>query len=471
MSIKRALQIVAALALAVSSSACVTSSREAFGEVQAAIEQRTNQQIQWRAVGEPVADVDAWILDQIREPLTSERSVAIALLNNRRLQSIYEELGLARAHVLQASLLPNPIFGGSYQSSTNDGPDPEVELSLVADVMALLTLPLRRKVAKHEFEAVKSEVARQVLSLAAEVTAQFYAVQADEQMLAMLRQVVETTEASAEASRQLHEAGNITDLELANEEAMLARAKLDYVSAELRGRKERERLHILMGLWGDQTAIVIPDRLPEIPEAELNLADVERDAIAANLELDALEHRLEAASRDLGLTRVTAFVPQIELGALFTREGEGNHLLGPEVMAPIPLFNQGQPQVATANAQFRKLSEEYYYKAVEVRAAARAARDHLQLARERALYTQRVELPLAQRIFEQTQLQYNAMQVGVFDLIRAKQNQIEVARHYIDDMRDYWLARAEVSAIQQGHVTEYGMQTTALDSVVGSPLH
>ena len=127
--------------------------------------------------------------------------------------------------------------------------------------------------------------------------------------------------------------------------------------------------------------------------------------------------------------------------------------------------------MAAAASALRREQAEYYYKAVEVRAAARAAKDHLDLARERALYSREVELPLNVRIVEASQLQYNAMQIGVFQLLQAKQNQIEAGRRYIEDLLDYWLASTEVESILWGHVTEFGMETTALDSVMGSPLH
>jgi cobalt-zinc-cadmium efflux system outer membrane protein len=113
----------------------------------------------------------------------------------------------------------------------------------------------------------------------------------------------------------------------------------------------------------------------------------------------------------------------------------------------------------------------FYYKAVETRAAARAAWDHLQIARQRALYSRDVALPTQHRILNATQLEYNAMQVGVFQLLLAKKEEIEAGKNYIENLRDYWLARAEMESLLAGHVTATGLETTALDSVMGSALH
>lgn len=464
-------EFLAATGLALFLGGCATSARLAFDEIGTIVQDRAGKRVHWSQGAEEDAEVRAWVETELQKELTPASAVAISLLNNRKLQAIYQSLAIGRAQVVQATLLPNPVFSGNYKGSTNGGEDPEAEFVIAANILDILTLPFRRRMAQDQFEALKAEVAREVFALAAEVQAQFFAVQAGEQMLEMLGQVVEATEASVDASRRLYEAGNITDLELANEEAMHSRARLDLAAAELETRKTRERLHILMGLWGHQTNLQIPPRLPEMPDGERSEGSIEGAAVAANLELEAMRHRIDAAARGLGLTRATALIPELELGAAFTREADGNRLVGPDALFVIPIFDQGRPRVAAAAAALRREQEEYYYKAVEVRAAARAAKDHLDLARERALYSGEVELPLNVRIVEASQLQYNAMQIGVFQLLQAKRNQIEAGRRYIEDLLDYWLASTEVESILWGHVTEFGMETTALDSVVGSPLH
>jgi len=47
-------------------------------------------------------------------------------------------------------------------------------------------------------------------------------------------------------------------------------------------------------------------------------------------------------------------------------------------------------------------------------------------------------------VVEESQLQYNAMQISLFDLLRAKQEEVNVARQSVEAQRDYWVARAEL---------------------------
>src|SRR5207253_1800991 len=104
-----------------------------------------------------------------------------------------------------------------------------------------------------------------VLDFAATVQAAFYRHQADEQILELWQTIVQALAAAFEVAWRLHVAGNLTDLDLARERALVEEAKLHLRSVEIAGRQSREHLNTLMGLWGTQTAWHIDKRLPDIP--------------------------------------------------------------------------------------------------------------------------------------------------------------------------------------------------------------
>jgi cobalt-zinc-cadmium efflux system outer membrane protein len=65
-------------------------------------------------------------------------------------------------------------------------------------------------------------------------------------------------------------------------------------------------------------------------------------------------------------------------------------------------------------------------------------------------------LPLRERIVNETQLQYNAMQLGVFDLLQAQERQIQAAVAYIETLLDYWLARTHFEQLLSGRLPNAG---------------
>ena len=80
----------------------------------------------------------------------------------------------------------------------------------------------------------------------------------------------------------------------------------------------------------------------------------------------------------------------------------------------------------------------------EIRSQVRAAANRMRAARARAEYYRTAVLPLQAKIVQQTQLQFNGMFIGVFQLLQAKQAQIDAGRGYIQSLQNYWMARSEL---------------------------
>ena len=114
------------------------------------------------------------------------------------------------------------------------------------------------------------------------------------------------------------------------------------------------------------------------------------------------------------------------------------------MVLPIPFFNFGQAAKARTEAKVRQSQQRYLALAVQIRSEVRSARDRMLLARQRVDYVQSTALPLRRRVVEESQLQYNAMQVSLFDLLKAKQEEVNSGREYVEALRDYWVARAEL---------------------------
>ena len=215
-----------------------------------------------------------------------------------------------------------------------------------------------------------------------------------------------------------------------------------------------------MGLWGDDAGRwAAPGRLPAVPEAEVDVAGIESRAVERSLDLAIARADVESRAESLGVRRSFALFGggNVELGAAAEREPGDEWSVGPALAVPIPLFDTGAAGVSRAAAELRRARQDYFATAVEVRAAARAARDRLAAARDRAEHYRRVLLPLHERIVEQTQAENNAMLVGTFTLIRAKQDQIEAGAAYVAALRDYWLARSQLEQVLSGRARGGGV--------------
>ena len=439
------------LALLVLLTGCATfDQRAGFSHVSTAVEARSGRRVVWNFGTELDAQVAQQIRALLQHKLTADTAIQVALLNNRTLQALYAELGVAQADLVQAGLLKNPVFDASVFFPVSGG-QTNVELSVALSFLDILYMPLRKRVAAARLEETKLQVTGAVLDFATTVRTAFYRHQADEQMLELQQAITHGLTISFEVTRRLHAAGNITDLDLARERALMEESKLQLRTAEVAVRQSREQLNALLGLWGNETAWHIDRRLPDIPPQPVTFDGLEHRALQQSIDLAHARQRVMAAGEQVGLSRATALLPDGDLGSVAERN-DGAWEVGPTIEFPLPLFDQGQGRVGRAMAELRRAQQEYYALGVQIRSTARAVRDRLQGAQDRALYYRDILLPLQERIINEVQLQYNAMQLGVFELLRARERQIQAAVAYIDTLLDYWLAHTDIEHILSGRL-------------------
>lgn len=446
----RALHRWSVLAGAIVLGGCATVPRDAgFASVREAVVDQTKQSIDWdpeRPVEIPLSD-DA-IRPLLAEVLTADRAVQIALTNNRDLQATIEGLGLARADFLAASTIRNPILDGEIRFPGS--PENPFELGLTQSLIDLLQLRTRRAVGAAAFEAAKLRITGAIINFATEVRTDFFDVQAAQQILDRQRLITEAALLSAELAMRQHTSGNISDLDLENEQALYEQAKLDLARAELSALDARERLVMDLGLLDARTEIKLPEVFDALPGSDPRAENLETTALSRRIDLRVAEYERDAALRVLPSAARSEVLDELSVGVHHEREPEGTSNTGPSVAIPIPIFNRGAARQQRAIATARQAQQHLAALTVNARSEVRTARERLLEARARAEYMRDVVVPRQQRILYLTQLEYNAMLRGVFQLIQAKQREASAQRETILAQRDYWVARAELDAVMSG---------------------
>ena len=427
-------------------SGCASAPRGAgFDDVRKSISSRTGYEVRWNRDSDADPQIAAAIHGLLGREITVDDAVRVALLDNQNLQATYEELGIAQAELVEAGLLKNPTLGFDLRFPRYRAPLFPYDVDVTESFIDLLAMPIRKAAAGAAFEATRQRVIDEVLKTVADVKAAFYRAQGAEQFVEIRRSVLAATSASYDAAAGLHDAGNITDLALAGERALNEQARIDLAKAERARLEAREELNALMGVWGpDAAAWSVRPRLPEVPETEVDVAHLESLAVSRRADIAAARQDVISAGQNLGLTRSTALFPDASVGATLEQDADGEFTAGPSFRIPLPLFNQGQPAIAAAEARFRQSRRRYLAMAVAARAQVRRARNDLLAARDLAEYQARVIVPLRHQIVQQSQLQFNAMQLGIFDLLQSKQAEIDAGREYVQALQSYWVAHAEL---------------------------
>ena len=438
----RVLLFAAGVALLVS---CASVPRDAgLSDVQQAVGTRTNQTLDLAA---SAAGNDERLRAMLQDELTADEAVAIAVANNPRLQVTLAELGIARADLIEASTITNPVF--EFELRVPGEPYRPYELRLAQSLIELIQLPRRRAAGRAAFDAAQMRVSSNVLRFAADVRSSYFDLIAATQHVAQSRTVAEAARTAAEVAVKQHRAENITDLDLENEQALYEQARLDHSRAERQLLLAREALTRNLGLRDASIEWRVPEHFPALPASEQEQQQLEQLAAQQRLDLAIARREVEVAQRGVPLARL-AMLGEATLDVHYEREPSGEHTIGPGIEVPIPIFNTGRAARTRAEAQFLRARHTLTALESEASSQLRAARATLAEARARVEYYRDVLLPRRRRIVELTKLEHNAMLVGIFQLLQARQNEAQAQSDFIEAQREYWSARTDLDRALQG---------------------
>lgn len=436
-------------------SGCASVPREAgFGEVRALVSERDVQRIHWNRGTPEDEEVSRSIDELLRAELSAEAAVQAALLGNPALQAEYEDLGVTQAELVQAGLLHNPVLFSTVRFPDRPPSGLSLKFELAQDFLGILLLPARKRLAEDEFERAKLHVSEIVLKTAAETRRAYYEALGAHQAASVRRLIAEAANASFELARRIHAAGNLSDLGLSRELNQLDMALIALARSEARLREKREHLNRLMGAWGEHTLWRLPEKLPDLPEAEISLERLESLAISNRYDLAAARKELDIAARSLGITREWRYFLEGDIGATAERDTDGQWVAGPSLSLELPIFDQRQPRIAREEAILRKEIARITALAIDIRSEVRDLRDRLIHYRRLAEHYRTTVIPLRERIVKLTQREYNFMLVGAFDLLAAKQQEFDGYEEYIAAVTGYWTARADLQRAVGGRLPD-----------------
>ena len=433
--------IAALTAVAVLGGCASFSPDGGFGPVEQTAKERLSKDVRWARSGADRQALAQRVSEFLAKPLTADDAVQVALLNNPGLQADFAELGIGEAELVQAGRIPNPGFSFARLKR---GDEVELERGLHFNLARLIAMPLIQQLEGRRFAQTQGRVATAVLSLAAETRKAYVQALAAEETVRYMRQVQQTAEASAELARRMQQVGNFNKLQRAREQAFYAEAALNLARAEQAQRSTRERLTRLLGVWGEQTAFQLPERLPDLPKAPEDRPDIERVAMAQRLDVQGATLMAEQTAKNLGLTKTTRFINVLEVGYLNNSSNEAPTQRGWEIGLELPLFDWGGARVARAEAVYMQAVGRAAETAINARSEVREAYGAYRSAWDIAVHLRDELVPLRKLIAEENVLRYNGMLIGVFELLADARLQIASVNSYIESLRDFWIAQADL---------------------------
>ena len=427
---------------------CASFSQDGgFGKVADLTKERTGQTASWQRSAQDSESAKARVSELLKQPLTAEAAVEVALLNNRGLQASFGELGVAESDLVRAGRLANPTFGFGHLKG---GGVTEIDRSVMFNVLGLLTLPIARQVEQRRFEQAQYQAAFEAVGLASETRKSFFGAVASQDLVKYYEQVKDAADASNELARRMVQAGNFNKLAQMRQQAFYADATSQLARARHQAVAERERLVRLLGLSGEQLNFKLIDRLPDLPVEPADPQDAEQTAMDKRLDVLMARRSTEATAKSLGLTKATRFVNVLEAGYANKSQTGEQRQNGYEIELELPLFDFGSTRAARAEAVYLQSVNRTAEIALNARSEVRESYSAYRTAYDLAKHYRDEVVPLKKRISDENLLRYNGMLLGVFELLADSRDQVMSVTAYVEALRDYWVAQTNLQSALTG---------------------
>lgn len=415
------------------------------------IDGRIDQEVHWdQGCCEEDQGYDA-LQNLLKDDLTADSAVQIALLNNPEIQVAFEEIGIAHADLVQAALFHNPVFDGYVRFPDHHSLQLNTAFSVTQNILDIFLIPLRMKIATVEMEQAHLRAANEVLNVAFEVQEIFYKLQTEQIRQDLLASVIQATEAANQLAVAQREQGNSNDLELQSRMNEYLESKIAFAQSQVELIRLRERMNQLLGLSSSGLCWQTTYDLPPLPEEEIPVECLESVALSQRLDLDVARWEVERIARMLGVKQWWAYT-NIAAGISTEHEAEGFQETGAGFSGSIPLFNYGQADRARLYAMYRQSQERQKALEIEVLSELRSARDQLFANRNLVLMYQKELLPLQEQIISMSQRYYNTMALSVYKLLDAKKHELQMQINYQLNRRNYWISHVELDRALGGNL-------------------
>ena len=414
-----------------------------FGTVDSAVRERTGQEAKWIRSDNDADSVRARVRELLAQPLSAESAVQVALLSNPGLQASYAEMGIAEADLVQASRWKGPTFSFARLRRGNET---ELERSVFFDILGLISIPLSTKVERRRFEVAQARATGEALKVALEARKSFFSAVAAEEGVRYMEQVRLAAEASADLARRMAAAGNWPKLNQAREQVFYAEATAQLARVKQAKVVTRERLTRAMGLWGEDLRFALPERLPDLPKVAREAGDLEAQALAQRLDVQAARRETEALAKSMDLTQVTRFLNLLEFGLHHNSETDKPTQRGWEIELRIPIFDFGGARAVRAEHLYMQSVNRVADAAIRARSEVRETYSAYRTSFDLAKHYRDEIVPLRKRISEEMLLRYNGMLASVFELLADSRDSVMSVNAYIEALRDFWLAESDLQA-------------------------
>ncbi len=354
--------------------------------------------------------------------LSNTEAVSIALWNNPAFQVALADLGFARADLVEARQLRNPILSLLFPW----GPK-QLEATLQLPIEAIWQRPRRIKVATLNADAIGARLMSDGLGVVALTRTSYVETSAADARVRLSQESAAVWGSLRTITDARLREGDISELEARSVRSEAAMAQAAARGAEGDRDVARIQLEATLG-YSIANAALIP--IDDLVIASCATSDQQMtEAMAARPDVRAAELAVEAAGAQVGLERSRI----LNIAATLDANGEGKEgfELGPGLGLDLPINRNAGPR-ARAAALLEQAARRYIAVRVAVQAELRTATARLARAREVLRIWDQDVLETLHIERQQSEKAYQAGEVPLFSVLDTARRLVTARRARLD---------------------------------------
>ncbi len=384
-----------------------------------------------------------------REPITLQKALALALMQNPELDAFSLEQRAREARALQSGLFPNPQleilvedaagsgkFNGFSQSQTT------IQLSQLVELggkrgTRLRANDLSGKLAGWDYETKRMDVLTQVSKAYADV------LKAQQHVL-LAKSLTGLGEQFLNAVDERVKAGKVASLEKTKAEISLSSVKIQLAREKRELKVARRNLSALWGNTQPQFESALGDlfAITPVPPLEQLMGRLENNPDLKRWTME-LEQRQAVVDNELSKR-----IPDLKLLGGFRRiEETDDNALVFGISIPLQLFDRNQGSINEARHKLAKANAEKRAAQIKVTKKLLGAYNTVDFTHSQVVAIKTKILPGAKRAFDGINEGYRFGKFGYLDVLDSQKIFFEAQGQYLGALADYHKAVADVERL------------------------
>lgn len=296
------------------------------------------------------SEVSSRVEGMLRDGLSVDDAVSIALLYNRHFQSLFEGIGVSRADLAQSGLLSNPSLALSIRFPDGGGRS-NLAMGFAQQIADLWQIPVRKRIAEAELEQTVLGVVDQALSLSATVKTDYFRLAELLRAESLAGENLALVEKVVELAKVRFEAGEVGQVDVNIAQSDLLHAQIEMMTLARDRDLARTALARDLGLVQSQDDLLLIDGALEIEAINAPTNSLFSLAVQRRVDAQVAASMVRAAETEV-VRQYRSVFPSIMLG-LEAERPERRALPGRNVLADTVRGSVSAGRLTAPNIQSR----------------------------------------------------------------------------------------------------------------------